>query len=110
MTQKEELELLQYSNVSNINIIVLFVLERVYFDVNEGKTSYSKKFSELTKQEWDNIPTFFWVKLLILKPEWTEKCDIWEFFNAKEKQIILKYRKDLINKFNIYESSETKDL
>ena len=100
MTQKEELELLQYTDVSKINTTVLFILGRVYFNVNSSDgASYSKKFEELTKMEWDNIPTFYWVDILIKRPEWTDKCDIWEFFSQRERAVILKYRKDVTNKF-----------
>jgi hypothetical protein len=102
MTQKEELELLQYTDVSKITTTVLFIMGKVFFNVNskdDNKPPYSKKFEELTKSEWGIIPNFYWIDILIKRPEWTEKCDIWEFFTPREKAIILKYRKDLTYKF-----------
>jgi hypothetical protein len=101
LSQEDDITLLQYHNISKMDVIVTHLLKKVFYNVNnqDGKPSYSKTFDELKDYEWDDLPTYWWIRILLHNPDYTDKCNIWDKFSKLERNILLKYRSDLQNKF-----------
>lgn len=93
ITIEEDLMLASYLKKEDFFVVIHHILKTACYD--EG----CKDIGSLTRNELDNLPNYWWVMILLHNPEYTELCENWKYFNNYEKGIILKYRKDLINKF-----------
>jgi hypothetical protein len=94
ITLEEDLILSSFLRTVDKDVVILHILGKIYYDGQE-----SKYLKNLTKDEFNDLPNYWIIMILVYNPEFTDQFESYDRFNKDEKNIILKYRPELKNKF-----------